>query len=223
MFRPKTISDIAFPSTAARREIYDIINKRITFPFGTKTGIILHGVVGTGKSTCADLLPDAIEGQRSGKPAQPRIEKIRTQSNGVDLLSGIEETVRTWPNGDLHYVVLHEVDLLTSQAKEQLKLTMEFRDTVFIMTTNNLQNISRAVRSRSIEIDFNPESEHVWIPQAREVLRNNGIDEAKISDDLIINGIIRQANNIREIPINAQRFALKLLAVRAAQNVNPTA
>jgi DNA polymerase III delta prime subunit len=63
----------------------------------------------------------------------------------------------------LHFVVLDECDLLTSAAITSLKSIMNRQDTIFIMTTNNLNKIDKAVQNRSILLDMNAPPVQGWV------------------------------------------------------------
>ncbi len=66
-YQPQTIAEVVFGNDESRSMIEDIISGDIPFPFQGKTGILLHGVFGTGKTTLAKILPDAIEQGQTGQ------------------------------------------------------------------------------------------------------------------------------------------------------------
>ena len=65
-YTPKTPADIVFACDATRDLVLDLISGKMAFPAYGRNGIILYGTYGTGKSTLAAKLPDAMEMQRSG-------------------------------------------------------------------------------------------------------------------------------------------------------------
>ena len=86
-YTPKTPEDIVFACDATRDLVLDLISGKTAFPAYGRNGIILYGTYGTGKSTLAAMLPDAIEMQRGGTKADARIEKVTASNNGADLFA----------------------------------------------------------------------------------------------------------------------------------------
>ena len=114
-----TLPEIVFGSPDAQNKIQAITKGQIKFPHAGKNGIILHGPVGTGKSTCAVLLPDAIEKSRvQTDKTYYRYEDVKSKNNGVELIDSIYENSKRWSTNEslLHYFVLDEVDNLTAEA-----------------------------------------------------------------------------------------------------------
>ena len=65
-YQPQAISDVVFGNDESKLRIEEIINGDVPFPFEGKTGILLFGIFGTGKTTIANLLPEAIEQGQAG-------------------------------------------------------------------------------------------------------------------------------------------------------------
>ena len=71
-YQPHTIAQIVFANDESRQLIEDIVTGVMPFPFEGKTGILLYGTFGSGKTTLARLLPEAIEqGQTAQSLAMP--------------------------------------------------------------------------------------------------------------------------------------------------------
>ncbi|MFM0105952.1 AAA family ATPase [Paraburkholderia rhynchosiae] len=162
-----------------------------SFPGTNRNGIILYGPFGTGKSTCAKLLPAAIEAKYSTQTPNVRYESCVAGNNGVSMIESIHNESMTSPvSGSFHYVILDEADNLTADAMKQLKSVMNSTDstgrftTAFITTTNHIDRIDAGVRSRSQCISFAPSSTDVWIPLVRSLLDEHGVPNvSRISDD----------------------------------------
>lgn len=67
-YQPQTINEVVFGNDESRLLIEDIVSGILPFPFEGKTGILLYGTFGTGKTTLARILPEAIEQGQTGQP-----------------------------------------------------------------------------------------------------------------------------------------------------------
>lgn len=198
-YTPKTPEDIVFASDATRDLVLDLISGKAAFPAYGCNGIILYGPYGTGKSTLAAMLPDAIEMQRGGTKADARIEKITASNNGADLFASLALEAETMPFGTFRYFVLDEADLLTATAMRSLKTLMDLRTTVWVFCTNHLGGIDPAVRDRSHEIAFKAAPASRWLPLANRIFSDFGVsctDQTKIEELVALqNGSARKVVN----------------------------
>lgn len=176
---PKTLSDIPLETPADQQLMSDLVSGTHGFPGSGMNGIILHGRFGAGKSTAAMLIPDAMEQTTIGMNCAWRtMHRILGNNNGVGLLAQINNSCYTSNlNGKYVYVILDEVDNLSAQAMQQLKLVMDnhVNRVVFIMTTNHLQKIDPAVQNRSYSFGFNKVPASAWLPSMQRVLTAYGI------------------------------------------------
>jgi DNA replication protein DnaC len=53
IYQPETINEFVFGNSDSRQMIEDIVSGDLPFPFEGKTGILLYGAYGTGKTTLA--------------------------------------------------------------------------------------------------------------------------------------------------------------------------
>ena len=118
---------------------------------GIQGNMILHGTSGTGKTTLANILAEEHNFLKlSGKL-------------GIDILT---ETIQKHFQGlnfgaksDLKVVYIDEFDRASSQLQEGLKGFMEtYSYARFIFTTNHVHLIDDNLRSRFVEIGFDPEN-----------------------------------------------------------------
>ena len=198
-YTPKTPEDIVFASDATHDLVLDLISGKTAFPAYGRNGIILYGTYGTGKSTLAAMLPDAIEMQRGGTKADARIEKITASNNGADLFASLALEAETMPFGTYRYFVLDEVDLLTATLMRSLKTLMDLRTTVWFFCTNHLGGIDPAVRDRSHLVEFNAAAAQRWLPLANRIFSYFGVsctDQTKIEELVALqNGSARKVGN----------------------------
>ncbi len=187
---PECLNDFALHQTS-RFKLESILDGTMSFPDNGVSGIILHGLYGTGKTTMANLLPGLIETAKSDptshsiapgcivdtrEPASQYHPCIQGQ-NGISLMNGIQNSTSfvPWNSSGLHYVILDEVDLLTDAAKASFKALMNRISVVFIMTTNHLNQVDAGVQNRSVLIDMNvPPAAH-WRPILRRIYTQSGL------------------------------------------------
>jgi replication-associated recombination protein RarA len=213
-FTPKSIDDIVFAESKSKSLIEDLISGDISFPIPDgKSGILLYGIPGTGKSALAKLIPDAMEFARTGVAENSGVRYISVQpgSNGLNLLGDIGKKAQFIPFNSQHYFVLDEVDNLNAQAMLVLKSIMNTPNCAFILTTNNYQSIEVGVRSRCYCIPFNAAPSQNWLPFARRILNEGNVQD--ISDAALTTLIGTCKGDAREIA-----SALNQLVVRVKRS-----
>ena len=158
---------------------------------GSKSGILLYGIYGTGKTTMAELLPgwietalttNALKNTSAGQlvdATQPNytLYSCAQGQNGSILMGNIQTytSLVSWNTSNLHYVILDEVDLLTVAASASLKSIMNRKNVVFVLTTNHLNKIDRGVQDRSVLIDLNAPPVNAWVSKIQTIYQTSGL------------------------------------------------
>lgn len=174
-YEPTCIADIVFPNERAEMLIQSIISGDRPFPQAGKNGILLYGVVGTGKTVLARLLPNALEANRSGLDSDYTFERIQKGNDATKLLNRIATEAYLLPLGTHRYFVLDEVDNLTTDTMRSLKSVMNIPGPIFILTTNNISKVERGVQDRCHLVEFNAATDVAWLPLTRRIIADHGV------------------------------------------------
>ena len=207
-YEPKTINDIIWGNAESRLRIEDIVSGAEALPYCGKSAILLYGVFGTGKTTLANLLPNAIEKGRSNEDLAIEADFIACQQgfNGPQVMSLIERVLSktSFNASGLHYFVLDEVDNLTKLAQQSLKSALNTNRGIFILTTNNISELDKGLKDRCVLVEMNAAAISDYLPLAKNLVSDMGV---VMSDDDLLPTISAAKGSLRNLIHNVERLA----------------
>ena len=207
-YEPNQIGDIIWGNAESRLRIEDIVSGAEALPHCGKSAILLYGVFGTGKTTLAKMLPNAIEKGRSGESLGFEAEFIGCQQgfNGPQVMTLIERILSktSFNASGLHYFILDEVDNLSSLAQQSLKSALNTDRGIFILTTNNISELDKGLKDRCVLVEMNAAPVSSYLPLAKSLISDMGI----VMSDIDLLPTISAANgSLRNLIHNVERLA----------------
>ena len=207
-YEPNQIGDIIWGNAESRLRIEDIVSGAEALPYCGKSAILLYGVFGTGKTTLANLLPNAIEKGRSNEDLAVEADFIACQQgfNGPQVMSLIERVLSktSFNDSGLHYFVLDEVDNLTKLAQQSLKSALNTNRGIFILTTNNISELDKGLKDRCVLVEMNAAAIGDYLPLAKNLVSDMGV---VMSDDDLLPTISAAKGSLRNLIHNVERLA----------------
>lgn len=215
---PNCLDDFLFSNANDRKKLELILQRRLPFPFGGKSGILLHGTWGTGKSTLAQLLPGVLEtaysgtwdmAQGVGQMPTPMPDHCQTElfrCGGGLSSTAISQTVAKlnnhlnfWHHSKHDYFVFDEVDRLTIGAQQSLRSTMDMPRCMFFFTTNYLSKIDPGIVNRCHLVEMNQiTTPSAYVPLGKSILQNMGVAAGVVSDTTLQGFAAKARGSLRD-------------------------
>jgi DNA polymerase III delta prime subunit len=216
--KPNCLDDFLFSTARDRQALELILQRRLPFPFGGKSGILFHGTWGSGKSTLAQLLPGLLETAHSstwnmsqgvGQMPAPVPDHCQTEvfrCGGGLSSTAIAQTVfkfnnrmPVWHFSQHDYFVFDEVDRLTIGAQQSLRSTMDLPRCMFFFTTNYLSKIDPGIVNRCHLVEMNQiTTPSAYVPLGQTILKNMGVGTGAVSDTKLESFAAKARGSLRD-------------------------
>ncbi len=171
-YRAKNISEFVFANEEVQRQVIRYSKGKTLRP------LVLYGPNGTGKSTLADLIPKALDGDQV-KVTKIKAEDLNSNFEVRNLFTRSKQFDKMFkPEGqNRNYTVVEEVNF-DPKAKGAMRESldeMEGRDLI-IFTTNEIDKLDAGLLSRAEVVEIPPVTPETFLNKAQEILKSESVD-----------------------------------------------
>ena len=172
-YSPVFIGDIIFPNAHVESVVTAYASGEVRRP------LILCGRNGTGKSLIAKLLPKAIEGLEDVQVTYVKAHKLNSDSEVDELFSRNKmfDSLFTVNGQRYTYNVIEEMNsCIKGRNAFRIALDKYIGTDLTIITTNEIAQIDKGIRSRCEVLEVPACTPHVFLPHAKRIMKMEDIE-----------------------------------------------
>ena len=172
-YSPKSIGDIIFPNDYVRKVVTAYSSGDVTRP------LILCGKNGTGKTLLSKLIPKAIEQMDQVVVSFIKAYELNSDNEVDELFSRgkIFDSLFTVNGQRYSYYVIEEMNgCIKGRNAFRVALDKYIGTDLIIITTNEIAQIDKGIRSRCEVLDVPACSPIVFFPHAKMIMEKEGIE-----------------------------------------------
>lgn len=179
-YSPKFVNDIIFPNDEVKNVVTAYASGEVTRP------LILCGRNGTGKSLIARLIPKAIENMDEVSIYEVRAHKLSSDSEVEELFARdkIFDSLFTVNGQRFSYYIIDEMNTCI-KGRNSFRIALDkYRGTdITIITTNEITQIDKGIRSRCEVLEVPACTPEVFFPHAKRIMEAESVE---ISDEALL-------------------------------------
>lgn len=203
-YKPTSIEEIVFGNAKSSATIESLITGRYPIPDDRSLALLIYGSFGTGKTTLARMLPDAIEWGLTGTKCgmAPDFFDCQFGRSGQTIADTVSTTLDRcafFNKSERWYFILDEADNLTESAMRSMKGLLNRRNAVFVLTTNYVSRLDEGLVDRCVPIEMNPPSKEMLLASAQRIAREEDVvlnDKQLLDAAMSCNGSFRRLGSI---------------------------
>ena len=172
-YSPKNIGELIFPNEEVGNVVAAYASGEVRRP------LILSGRNGTGKSLIAKLIPKAIEKMEEVIVSQIKSHKLNSDNEVDELFSRGKrfDSLFTVNGHRYSYYVIEEMNgCIKGRNAFRVALDKYIGTDLIIITTNEIAQIDKGIRSRCEVLDVPACSPIVFFPHAKMIMEKEGIE-----------------------------------------------
>jgi DNA polymerase III delta prime subunit len=202
-YAPRRWSEVVIPDPVAKMQLDNWVQTQSMRP------ILFHGPPGTGKTTMASLLPREVD------PTFSDFDLLDLQasstSNNASRLQQLHNFCPMMSFSDARVVKIDEFDMLPNIMQGNMKNVMDKYklNTRFFLTTNHINKVDPAVRSRCLKLSIVHNKMDAWVPRLRGILAIEGM-AGRISDEKLLDIADVSHGDCRTILQDLEHLILKV-------------
>ena len=189
-YRPKQMREFVFADKEAEQQIDSYVNGKQTKP------IILYGSYGTRKSLLASLIPKAIDDENAILNRYTA-EDLNSKYTIREIYFHNKQYDKLFKHGNqkFNYILIEELNFKPTKYSE-FRLALDDVEGVdlTIITTNELEKIDDAVKSRATMIHIKAVEPLVFLPRAKEIIN---AENCEISDSKLLKALEAVSGNYK--------------------------